>query len=144
VTIPQSAPPRGSGAPRQTGVSGGFSVTGRGNRGYQPDVSTPTIPIILIAGCALISMALTGRAFMDHAGSTDSVSMLAFGSWIVGSFLGLIAFTFFRSKDLSCQAEPRYVEPSWRPRLVAVLVACMGWFSGLVGAFFVAQALARR
>jgi hypothetical protein len=139
MTVSRSAPPR-KGPPSKVGSRS--NVPGARSKGRPGrDISTPLGPVAMVGACAVIACVLVLIAFAQGAGTTDSVSALAALSWIVGSVIGLLAF---RSVDMGCRAEIRYVEPSWRPRLIALWLAVVGWLGGSVGAFFVAEALARR
>jgi hypothetical protein len=106
--------------------------------------STPLIPIAMLAVTALTAVALTAAAVREHAGQTDEISMEAVLAWFVGSLLGLLVFARFGLLDARRRSTGTYVEPSFRPRLVAGVLVALGWTAGLAGAVLVAQAVARR
>ena len=143
MTAPKPAAPRRMSAPPPI-ATGHRRPAGQAKSGYQRDVTTPLKPIIVLAVCTLVALVLVIVAFSQSAGTTDRVSGVAVLAWVVGSVLGLLVFAWFRSADVGCRSEPRYVEPGWRPRRVAVWLAVVGWTAGSLGAFLVAEALARR
>ena len=106
--------------------------------------STPLIPIAMLAVTALTALALLASAIREHAGRTDEVSVEAVLAWFFGSLLGLLVFAWFGLLDARRRSTGTYVEPSFRPRLVAGVLVALGWASGLGGAVLVAQAVARR
>lgn len=112
--------------------------------GYVAPVTTPIRPLVGIVLCGLVAVVLALLAFSDDAGQTDEVSTVALIAWITGSVIGLLFFAWFRSADAKCQASSRYLEPAWRPRLVAFYVTAIGWIAGSAGAVFVAEAVARQ
>jgi hypothetical protein len=112
--------------------------------GYVAPVTTPIRPLVGIVFCGLVAVVLAFLAFSDDAGQTDEVSTVALVAWIIGSVIGLLFFAWFRSADAKCQANSRYLEPAWRPRLVALYATAIGWIAGSAGAIFVAQAVARQ
>lgn len=142
MTQSRSAPPRRNAPPRAGATPAGARAHAKA--ASAKNITTPLGPIVVIAGCTLVSIVLTVIAIGQSAGSTDEVSLVAVAAWVVGSVLGLLAFSWFRSADMGCRAEPRYVEPGWRPRRIAVWLAVVGWIAGSFGAFLVAEALARR
>jgi hypothetical protein len=138
MTTRASAPPPRGGA--NVELSGRASKTG----GYRPHVSSPLLPIVAIGACAVLAIVLTLVGWSGGAGSTESISGVALAAWVIGSVGGLVCFSWFRSIDVGRRAEPRYIEPAWRPRTVAVWVTLIGWAAGSFGALMVAQAVARR
>ena len=112
--------------------------------GYVAPVSTPLRPLIGIVVCGAVAVVLALLAFGDNAGQTDEVSTVALVAWVIGSVVALLFFAWFRSADAKCQASSRYLEPAWRPRLVAIYATAIGWIAGSAGAIFVAQAVARQ
>ena len=142
MTASRSAPQRKGPPPKGGAKPGGAAAVAKARTGR--DVSTPLLPIAVVGGCAAIAVVLVATALGQHAGTTGNVSTTAAIAWIIGSVVGLLAFSWFRSVDMGCRAEPRYVEPSWRPRLLAIWIAVVGWVAGSIGAFLVAEALARR
>ena len=112
--------------------------------GYVAPVTTPLRPLIGIVVCGGLAVVLAFLAFSDSAGQTDEVSTTALVAWVIGSVVGLLFFAWFRSADAKCQASSRYLEPAWRPRLVALYVTAIGWIAGSAGAVFVAEAVARQ
>jgi hypothetical protein len=128
-------------------------VSSRGNRQGgvgsaiaepEPVTSTPLIPIAMLAVTALTSVALLAVAVREEAGQTDEVSPEAALAWFLGSLLGLLVFAWFGLLDARRRSTGSYVEPSFRPRVVAGVLVVVGWLAGLAGAVLVAQAVARR
>ena len=105
---------------------------------------TPLIPIAMLAVTALTAVALLAAAIREDAGQTDEISTEALLAWIFGSLLGLLVFAWFGLLDARRRSTGAYVEPSFRPRLVAGVLGALGWLAGLGGAVLVAQAVARR
>lgn len=109
-----------------------------------PPTGPPVIPIAMLAITTIAALVLVIGAVVDGAGSTDDISTAALLAWAFGAFLGLMEFAWFGSLDARRRATGRYVEVAWKPRSVALALAVVGWLAGAVGAFLIAQAVARR
>jgi hypothetical protein len=112
--------------------------------GPEATTSTPLIPIAMLGVTALTAVALLTTAIREHAGRTDEISVESVLAWFFGSLLGLLVFAWFGLLDARRRSTGAYVEPSFRPRLVAGVLVALGWTAGLAGAVLVAQAVARR
>ena len=109
-----------------------------------PRTGPPVIPIAMLGITTIAAVGLSVGALIDGAGSTDDISSAALLAWAFGSFLGLMEFAWFGSLDARRRATGRYVEATWKPRSVGLVLAVVGWVAGAAGAFLVAQAVARR
>jgi hypothetical protein len=107
-------------------------------------VGPPIVPIVLLVLTTVASVVFLGAAIVDEAGSTDEVSRPALFAWLFGSLLGLLLFAWFGLRDSVRRSTGEYVEAAWRPRVVAAVLATVGWLAGSAGAFLVAEAVARR
>ena len=135
-----STPPRSPGLPNLP-TAPRSRVAGRP---YSPPVHPPLAPLALIIGACLIAVALVAVARGQNAGANATLSMAAFGAWLVGSVLGLIGFAWFRDEHLKRQLGSTYSEPAWRPVLLARVGAIAAWVVGCAGAYMIAEAVARR
>ncbi|MCU0309479.1 MAG: hypothetical protein MUE36_00845 [Acidimicrobiales bacterium] len=110
-----------------------------------PDaVGPPVIPVVMLGITTVAAAAMVAGAFVEGAGDTDEIAPVAVLAWVVGAVVGLVVFAWFGSLDAIRRATGHYVDATWRPRTVAVVLAVTGWLIGSVGAFLVALALARR
>ncbi len=107
-------------------------------------VGPPVVPILMLAITTLATAAMVVGAVIEGAGDTDEIAPTAVLAWMFGAVIGLIVFAWFGSLDAVRRATGRYVDATWKPRTVAIVLAVSGWLIGSVGAFLVAQALARR
>jgi hypothetical protein len=102
------------------------------------------VSVLCVVLCASAALVLGYVAASGGAGTTDEISAAAALCWVVGSVLALLAFALFRGSNAARQTNRMYVEPSWRPMLVATTAAVIGLAAGTYGAFLVAEAVARR
>lgn len=110
-----------------------------------PDsVGPPVVPIVMLAITTVATVAMVVGAVIEGAGDTDEIAPTAVLAWVFGAVFGLIVFAWFGSLDAVRRATGHYVDATWKPRTVALVLAVSGWIVGSVGAFLVAQALARR
>ena len=107
-------------------------------------VGTPVGPVIVLAIGVLASAILLALSWFAGAGSTDDVSVVAVVGWLAGGVASLLVFAWFRSVDGGLQADPNYVEPSWRPRRAATMLATTGWLISVLCGVLVAASWARR
>jgi hypothetical protein len=107
-------------------------------------VSTPLIPIVMLALTTLTAVGLVVFAIGEDAGQTDEISGPAALAWVFGALLGLLIFAWFGLLDSVRRSTGSYEEPAWKPRTVAAVLAVAGWVAGSAGAFLVAEAVARR
>jgi heme/copper-type cytochrome/quinol oxidase subunit 1 len=113
----------------------------------EPDIevtTSPRIPVLMLLITAMSSVLFLVGAITDEAGSTDEVSAPAVFAWLFGSMFGLLIYAWFGLLDSVRRSTGFYEEPSWRPRVVAAVLATVGWLAGSAGAFLVAEAVARR
>ncbi len=135
-----STPPRSPGLPNLPTAPRSQAAA----RPYSPPVHPPLAPLALIIGSFLIAVALVAVARGQNAGANATLSIAAFGAWLVGSVLGLIGFAWFRDENLKRQLGSTYSEPAWRPVLLARVGAIAAWLVGSAGAYMIAEAVARR
>jgi hypothetical protein len=102
------------------------------------------VPLAITVVSLLAATLLISIASGDHAGSTAELSLPAFGAWFVGSIVGLIGYSWFRTENAKRRMSRSYSEWVWRPPLIALGASVAGWIIGSYGAFLVAQAVARR
>jgi hypothetical protein len=107
-------------------------------------VSTPLIPIVMLALTTITAVGLVVFAIGEDAGQTDEISGPAALAWVFGAVLGLLIFAWFGLLDSVRRSTGSYEEPTWKPRTVAAALAVAGWVAGSAGAFLVAEAVARR
>ena len=107
-------------------------------------VGPPVVPIVMLAITTFATVLMVVGAVVDGAGDTDEIAPTAVLAWVFGAVFGLIVFAWFGSLDAVRRATGHYVDATWKPRTVALVLAISGWVVGSVGAFLVAQALARR
>jgi hypothetical protein len=107
-------------------------------------VSTPLIPIVMLALTTITAVGLVVFAIGEDAGQTDEISGPAALAWVFGAVLGLLIFAWFGLLDSVRRSTGSYEEPTWKPRTVAAVLAVAGWVAGSAGAFLVAEAVARR
>jgi len=107
-------------------------------------VGTPIVPIIMLVVTTVTAIGLVAFAIGEDAGQTDEISGAATLAWAFGSLLGLLLFAWFGLLDSSRRSTGNYVEPTWKPRTVAAVLAVAGWVAGSAGAYLVAEAVARR
>lgn len=104
----------------------------------------PIVPLVMLAVTTVAALVMVVGATLDGAGDTNDISPAAVLGWAFGSVVGLVVFAWFGWLDAGRRSTGHYVEPQWRPRTVSVVLAVSGWLIGSVGAFLVAQAIARR
>jgi hypothetical protein len=97
--------------------------------------------LAVTTGAALVMVV---GAALEGAGDTSEISPAAALGWAFGSVIGLLVFAWFGWLDAGRRSAGSYVEAAWRPRALSVVLAVSGWLIGSVGAFLVAQAIARR
>jgi len=102
------------------------------------------VPLAITVASLLAATVLISAASGDHAGTTAELSVPALGAWFVGSIVGLIGYSWFRTENAKRRMSRTYSEWVWRPPLVALGASVAGWIIGSYGAFLVAQAVARR
>jgi len=107
-------------------------------------VHPPLSPLALIMSSLASAAVLVFLARGQHAGDTASLSGMAFGAWLAGSVVGLVGFAWFRDENLKRQLRNTYSEPIWKPVLMARVGAIAAWVIGSVGAYMIAEAVARR
>lgn len=98
----------------------------------------------MLAVTTIAALVMVVGAALDGAGDTNDISPPAALGWALGSVVGLLVFAWFGWLDAGRRSTGRYIEPQWRPRTVSVVLAVSGWLIGSLGAFLVAQAIARR
>jgi hypothetical protein len=104
----------------------------------------PMAPFVALSIAGVLAVALALAAWASGAGSTSELSKAAIAGWICGSVIALLLFAWFRASTAGRQADPYFVEPSWRPTRVAGVVAGVAWLAGVGCAFLVGAAVARR
>jgi hypothetical protein len=109
----------------------------------EPTTSTPVVPLVMLVITAVVAIACALVAYTDDAGTTDEVSTSAVAAWGFGSLIGLLVFAWWGLLDSQNRSTGTYVEPSFRPRLVAGALVVVGWIAGLAGALMVGLSVAR-
>ena len=114
------------------------------DRGTATESGPPVVPLVMLAVTTSASLVMVIVAIVEGAGDTNDISLVAVLGWAFGSVLGLLLLAWFGWLDAARRSTGHYVEPQWRPRTVGIVLAVTGWLIGSVGAFLVAQAIARR
>lgn len=112
--------------------------------GTATETGPPVVPLVMLAITTIAALVMVVGAALEGAGDTNEISTPAVLGWAIGSMIGLLVFAWFGWLDAGRRSAGHYVEPQWRPRTVSVVLAVSGWVIGSVGAFLVAQAIARR
>ena len=102
------------------------------------------MPFGLLAAAALAAIALAWWSWAHDAGRTSELSASAVAGWLTGGVAALIVFAWFRASTMARQADPYYIEPSWRPSRLAPTLAGLAWAAGTCCAFLLGAAVARR
>jgi hypothetical protein len=104
----------------------------------------PALPVVMLLLTTATALALVAAAVAGGAGQTSDIAVEAVLAWVIGSVTGVLVFAWFGLLDSVQRSTGAYVEPSWRPRTVAAVLAVAGWLAGSAGALLVAEAVARR
>ncbi len=133
--------------PPRPGGPASVSGTTRPTAARRPSSSPakpPMVPLAIILMSLIAATALIAIASGDHAGGTADLSIPALGAWFVGSIVGLLAYSWFRTENAKRRMSRVYSETVFRLPLIALGASMAGWFIGSYGGFLVAQAVARR
>jgi hypothetical protein len=109
----------------------------------EPATSTPMVPLVMLVITTAVAIGCALVAYNDEAGTTDEVSTMAVAAWGFGSLIGLLVFGWWGLLDSQRRSTGTYVEPAFRPRLVAGVLVAVGWVAGLGGALMVGLSVAR-
>jgi hypothetical protein len=102
------------------------------------------VPFAALAVSSVVAVSLGLWAWRSGAGTTSTISASATVGWVCGGVVALLLFAWFRAVMTGHQADPYFVEPSWRPTRLAGVVAGIAWLAGVGCAFLVGAAVARR
>lgn len=117
-----------------------------GSASASPDeetTTTPMVPLVMLVITTAVAIACALLAYTDDAGTTDEISTMAVVAWGFGSLIGLLVFGWWGLLDSQRRSTGTYVDPSFRPRLVAGVLVAVGWIAGLGGALMVGLSVAR-
>jgi hypothetical protein len=133
-------PPRPGGPASASGVSRPAAT----RRSLSSPAKPPMVPLAIILISLVAATALIAIASGDQAGGTADLSIPALGAWFVGSIVGLLAYSWFRTENAKRRMSRVYSETVFRLPLIALGASIVGWVIGSYGAFLIAQAVARR
>jgi hypothetical protein len=137
-------PPRSSARPNPVDGSRGRTATAAVSAAGRPRVGAALVPFGLLAASTVLAVVLAWWSWSSGAGRTAEVSSRAVAGWVTGGVVALVLFAWFRAATMGRQADPYYVEPSWRPSRVAPTLAGLAWLAGTACAFLLGAAVARR
>jgi hypothetical protein len=101
------------------------------------------VPLFLAILVSTVAVATLLNGWLGDAGTTTDISRLALTGWVLGAVIAPALFAWFRAGDMKARSDIRFVEPSWRPSLVAALVAVAGWLASVGHAWLIASSVAR-
>jgi hypothetical protein len=144
MTAYNAVPPelrRPPSVPGRNGAQRSSAVTSA--RSNATEESGPPLGVLaLLAVAAVTSLSLVPYS-VAHSRAT-AIGPLTIVGWVLGALVGLGCFAWYRSVDRSRSGGRYYASPRWRPALVARVLAVAAWLIGVVHAWAVAEALARR
>lgn len=138
IVPPRPGGPGGMGGPTVTPSAARSHLVG-GSPAHPPLIPLAIILVSLVAAVVFIAIA-SG----EHAGGTSDISSAAVGAWFVGSIVGLVGYSWFRTENAKRRMSRTYTETVLRLPLIALGASVTGWILGSYGAFLIAQAVARR
>ena len=125
------APPPG---PESIGPSG---------RGSAPGAGPPIAAFVALAMSAAAAWLLIPQG-PDAASNGTRISGISVAGWLLGAWVSLGCFCWFRTANGARASLPNYSIPRWRPALLAGLLVGVALVAALGHAWVIAEAWARR
>jgi hypothetical protein len=103
----------------------------------------PLAPLVALLLSTGIVLAMFPLAAHDRSGPT-SISPFSVGGWLVGTWLALGLFVWFRAANDGRAGRPNYVIPRWRPAWVVGLLVGASLSGAVFHVWIIADAWSRR